>query len=222
LVRTAALLVLAVAAAGLCGQARPQAKAAPNRYMGTSNCKNCHEAKSKGAQFSKWKETKHAKAYEILGTEEAKKVGRERGIPDPQKSEVCLKCHVTGHGEAADRFDKAFNPKLGIQCESCHGPGERHFKARFAAAAEAQEEHVEIPPDEIVMHPGTESCLKCHNEESPQFKPFCFKKRFEEMQHLDPRKERTPDQVKSMKCGCAGACACKKGECGGIDARKQE
>ena len=35
------------------------------------------------------------------------------------------------------------------------------------------------------------TCLGCHNEESPQFQPFCFKRLFEKIGHLDPRRGRS-------------------------------
>ncbi len=189
-----------------------------NRYIGVDKCKKCHDAKSKGEQVVKWKETPHAKAFEILASDAAKKVGKEKGIEDPQKSDQCLKCHVTGHGEAAENFAKDFVATNGVQCESCHGPGEKHFKARMAAEDE-EEGLAKIPDDEIVKSPDFKNCQKCHNEESPTYKPFCFKARFSKILHLDPRKKRTEAELKAMQCGCEAAgkeCKCKTGECGGL------
>lgn len=48
------------------------------------------------------------------------------------------------------------------------------------------------------------TCLTCHNEESPNFKPFCFKERFGRIVHLDPRKTRTEGELKAMKCAGSG------------------
>ncbi|MBI2191663.1 MAG: cytochrome c family protein [Planctomycetes bacterium] len=195
------------------------------KFIGADKCKNCHQAKKVGDQFGKWKAMKHAKAFETLASEEAKKLAKEKGIADPQKSEKCLKCHVTAFGEPADRVAKGFNPKLGVQCESCHGPGEKHFKARLAAAGdeeegggfedEAEKAYTPLPEGEIVTHPPVQTCLGCHNEEGPSFKPFCFKKRFDEVQHWDPRKKRSEADVAAMKCQCGEKCECKKGDCGG-------
>ena len=185
------------------------------KYIGAEKCKNCHEAKSKGSQFSAWKATKHAHAFDVLATDEAKKTAKAKGIDDPQKADACLKCHVTAFGAPAASLAKGFPVNLGVQCETCHGPGEKHFKARMAAAGEedAGSEWVEVPDDEIVKSPTAKTCLACHNEESPSFKPFCFKKRSHEIQHLDPRRKRTAEELKAMQCGCA-ECTCKQGECG--------
>ncbi len=188
---------------------------AKNRYIGSKACKNCHSATSKGEQFQKWEASKHAKAFATLATEEAKKAAAERNIQDPQKSAECLQCHVTAYKEDPANLKKGFQPEAGVQCESCHGPGENHAKVRLAAAAESEQEgYVKIPEDEIVASPPVKICLECHNEKSPSFKPFCFKKRNSVILHQDPRKARTAEELKSMKeCGCGEACACKQAEC---------
>ncbi|MBI4613671.1 MAG: hypothetical protein HY720_08690 [Planctomycetes bacterium] len=180
---------------------------ADNKYIGASECKKCHSKEANGNQHAQWLETKHAKAFQNLATDEAKEQGRAKGVDDPQKSDQCLKCHTTGHGMAAELFKKGFDPALGVQCESCHGPGANHRKARLMS--EETEGRAEIPEGEIVRQPPLETCLGCHNEESPQFKPFCYKMRVKEIAHFDPRKEHAAND-----CACpADACACKQGEC---------
>lgn len=179
-----------------------------NKYVGADKCKNCHDAKAKGAQVATWKGMKHAKAFETLAGDEAKKIAKEKGIADPQKDAKCAKCHQTAYGEPAEKIDKGFKPEMGVQCESCHGPGGNHIKARMAAAGEEEEEEgelAEIPEGEIVKAPTAETCKKCHNEESPSFKAFCFKGYAEAIRHLDPRKKRSAAELEALKC---------KGDCG--------
>ena len=192
--------------------------AARNRYIGATACKNCHQSDAKGSQYEHWKKSKHANAWEVLGTAEAKKVGAEHGVDDPQKSDKCLVCHVTGHGatrrEKMRNFGKTL--KLGVQCESCHGPGEKHQKTRFKLASSGEADtdaYVEIPADELIVNPQPKSCLECHDKDkSPTFKPFCFKLRNEEILHLDPRKKRTEEELKALKCQC-DPCECEQCEC---------
>ncbi|MBI4602243.1 MAG: hypothetical protein HY721_09810 [Planctomycetes bacterium] len=209
--------------AGRGGMTAPPPKTA-NRYIGSEKCKNCHQAKKAGGQFSKWKEMKHAKAFDVLASDEGKKTAKAKGVDDPQKSPKCIKCHVTAFEVPAEQIAKGFNPKHGVQCESCHGPGEKHFKARFAAAGDEEpsedKEYEEIPDDEIVKRPPLKKCLECHNEESPNFKDFCLKKRYTDVAHLDPRKSRTEAELAAMKCGCGEKCSCKKGECGELEEKK--
>lgn len=204
------------------------ASAETNRYIGAAKCKNCHQAKESGDQYGAWQKEKHAKAYEELASDKAKAYGKERGIEEPQKSEKCLKCHVTAFGEPKEKLHRSFDPKLGVQCETCHGPGENHLKARMAAAAAADEgkadakqeaAYAKIPDDEIEKNPPMKTCLKCHNEESPGFKPFCFHKFVGEIRHLNPQKPRTKEEKAAMLvCGCGDKCACRtgceEGKCG--------
>lgn len=189
-----------------------------NRYIGAAKCKNCHQGKECGDQYATWEKQKHANAFHVLASDEAKKLGKEKGIEDPQKSDKCLECHVTAFGKPKEELHKSFDPKLGVQCESCHGPGEKHLKARMAAAATQGAEkpaYTAIPDDEVVKDPGPKHCLGCHNDRSPSFKPFCFHERIAEIRHLNPKKPRTEAEKAALTaCSCEDGCVCKKdGKC---------
>jgi hypothetical protein len=214
------------------------AQAKVNRYIGAAKCKNCHADKATGDQHGAWMKMKHAKAFETLAGDEAKKIAKEKGLADAQKAPECLKCHVTGHGKPAAELDKGFDMKLGIQCEACHGPGEKHMKARVAAAGDEEEEedldggdkqakYTKIPADEIVVDPGMKTCLACHNSESPSFKNFCFHRANAEVRHLNPAKPRTAEELqKILACGEGEKCTCKNGDdgckCGVPDPKVQK
>jgi Cytochrome c554 and c-prime len=195
--------------------AQPQQGEKVNRYIGVMKCKNCHQAKDAGDQFAHWKESKHSQAFETLGTAKAKESGKTRGVEEPQTDPKCLKCHETAYGLDKKEIMRGFNPKEGVQCETCHGPGENHMKARMIAAAQASATAggwVKIPDDEIIKNPDQKTCLQCHNEESPNFKPFCFYKFRAQIQHLDPQKPRTEAERKAiLVCGCGDKCTCKNG-----------
>ena len=70
-------------------------------YVGPNRCKICHKKQDLGDQYGIWLKTKHHKAYESLGTAEAKEKAKALGVDDPQNSEHCLICHTTAF-EAAD------------------------------------------------------------------------------------------------------------------------
>jgi len=198
----------------------------PNRYIGAGKCKSCHQAKARGNQYGVWSEMKHAQAFEILASEQARKYGAARGVADPQKSKECLSCHTTAFGKPKEHIRKGFKPELGVQCESCHGPGEKHLKARFAAAgaagadeADAKPQYVVVPEDEIVRQPKMETCLGCHNDKSPSFAPFCFHERSAKIRHLNPLRPRTAAELQAIQmCGCGTDCSCvtgcEEGKCG--------
>ena len=178
---------------GMAGVVYGQAKTA--KYVGVNKCKMCHSSAAGGNQYGKWTEEKHSKAFDNLASAKAKETGSKQGIADPQTSDKCLKCHTTAFGVSKDMLDPKFDPKLGVQCESCHGPGENHVKARMAAAASGggdvfgpgKDQGVTIPAGEINGKPDAKVCLGCHNKESPNFTGFDFDKMSKQIAHPDPR-----------------------------------
>lgn len=193
----------------------PAGPAVAGKYIGAAKCKNCHSAEKTGNQHGHWEKMLHAKAFETLAGEKAKELAKAKGIEDAQKADACLKCHVTAFGEPADNLAKGFKPEMGVQCETCHGPAETHMKARMAAAAEKDPAKVApVAAGEIDAEPGADTCLKCHNPESPSYKPFCFKEAYAKISHLNPEKKRTPEELKKLAdpygCGEAGECKCPR------------
>jgi hypothetical protein len=155
--------------------------AADHAYVGADKCKMCHNAPAKGAQYTKWTEAKHSKAFEVLGTEDAKKVASAKGIADPQKAPECLKCHVTGHGAPAAQLTEKHNPAQGVSCESCHGPGGDYQKM------DVMKDHAKSVAAGMVV-PDENTCKKCHNPESPTFKGFDYKTMAAKIAHPNPQK----------------------------------
>lgn len=159
-----------------------------NQYVGAEKCKNCHSAATKGDQYGKWMKEDHAKAFAKLAEAAALKLGKEKGSAEPQKDKACLTCHVTAYDEPAASKGKKFDPALGVQCESCHGPCGNHVKARLEGE-ESTDKPLKIPAEEVVAKPPAETCKKCHNEKSPSYKPFDYDKYVKEIDHPDPRKK---------------------------------
>ncbi len=190
------------------------ARVAENKYIGVDKCKSCHGAAESGDQHGKWLASKHAKAFETLSSEESKKLGAEKGVADVTKADECVSCHVTAFGVPDDQIKKGFDRAKGVQCETCHGPGDAHMKARFAAAAkgDAPAGPVQIPAGEIISVPTEETCKACHNEKSPSYKPFCFHEFSAQVRHLNPKKARTAIDIGKCSCPkCASGCpeSCK-------------
>lgn len=161
-------------------------EAASHKYIGVAKCKMCHINPNRT-----WAETKHAKAFESLKTDEAKKYS-----PNPTTDPTCLKCHVTGYeqpggyviptaGDAVPSGDAGAVPEAlaksmeGVQCESCHGPGEKYKDIKVMKDRALSLQNGLIMPTEEV-------CLKCHNnKEAPTFVEgkWDFKARVEEIKH---------------------------------------
>lgn len=160
---------------------------ADGKYAGSKACKKCHISKKVGSQYKKWSSTGHSKAFETLASEESLKIAKEKGIADPQKAPECLECHVTAYKVDAALLGSKFNIELGVQCESCHGPAQKHVDARNKA--KKAKDKSPVPEGEVlIVVPKKEDCTKCHNDKSPTFKEFDFDKRFKDIAHPRPKK----------------------------------
>jgi hypothetical protein len=157
------------------------AEAPAHAYVGAEKCKMCHNSPAKGAQFTKWTESKHSKAFATLAGEEAKKFAAAKGIADPQKDAQCLRCHVTGTGAPADKLTDKYKAADGVTCESCHGPGGDYWKM------DVMKDLAKATAAGLVM-PNEATCTTCHNSESPTFKGFDFAAMKEKIAHPNPAK----------------------------------
>ena len=93
-------------------------------YTGVLACAKCHDSPERGYQFSRWRLSRHARAYAVLATAAGYELAAREGVGgDPQLSVRCLRCHTTGAASSSDAFLRAVDRREGVQCESCHGPG---------------------------------------------------------------------------------------------------
>jgi YVTN family beta-propeller protein len=126
------------------------------RYVGVMGCSICHAGPEAGYQFSRWRLTGHARAFGSLATTVGYAIARAEGVEgDPQESDRCLRCHVTGGGLPEDRFLEGFDRTDGVQCESCHGAGSVHAS-----------ESIDTPQGvhETKLAEVTEqTCIPCHD-----------------------------------------------------------
>ncbi len=174
-------------AAGRTGQPGPQQDKA--QYVGAAKCKMCHKKADMGDIYGKWAATKHAKAYQALATDAAKEAAKAKGIDDPQKAPECLKCHATGAAADPKKVSKSLKQEMGVQCESCHGPGSLHIRSRMKTAKDfkGQEHPWAIPAGEMHL-PTEETCRGCHNPESPSYKEFKLDEFLPKVRHFHPNR----------------------------------
>ena len=181
----------------------PWAQAKDAEYIGVPGCTaKCHKKEDDGDQRSAWEKSKHAKAFENLGTKEAKERAQKAGVTtDPQKTEACLVCHTTGYGLDKSRFNKKFKMEQGVQCESCHGPG-GDYKKKKTMRQIVRERGPDGKGQSAtakkvgLTFPDEKSCKTCHAPETtfngktfknPSWKEdFDFKKAAEKMKHPVP------------------------------------
>jgi cytochrome c554/c'-like protein len=152
-----------------------------HNFVGAEKCKLCHNAPAKGAQFTKWSESLHSKAFATLASEEAKKIAAAKGIADPQKADECLRCHVAGHGAPAASLTEKYKAEDGVSCEGCHGPGGDYWKM------DVMKDRAKATAAGMVL-PTEKTCTGCHNAEGPTFKGFDFKTALAKVAHPNPAK----------------------------------
>jgi hypothetical protein len=134
------LLCLAVLAAPAAAQTTPAG------YVGASVCKSCH-----GDVYTAWERTKHAAALNRLS-------------PADREGGACIGCHVTG--SAQQIAQEGAKPSMpGVQCESCHGPGQAHVDSANAGGP---------TPNLLTRAPSAADCQHCHNDKGPHFKGFLY------------------------------------------------
>jgi hypothetical protein len=135
-----------------------------HKFAGHKKCKSCHRKEGIGNQYGIWLESAHAKAYESLATDKAKKWATEAGVENAQTDEKCIKCHSTAYGVPDGMVSRKFDRTSGVQCEGCHGPGKDYRKKKIMVDHDKALAKGLIPQEEAV-------CTVCHNDESPAWDP---------------------------------------------------
>ncbi len=170
-----ASLVLLLLAVGV------SAQDAPPKFLGTRGCRDCHSTASIGDQHGIWKRSAHARAFETLRGEAARKVARPLGIEDPSSDARCIKCHVTAWDAPSERKIYGLRAADGVSCESCHGPGEKYAPREVMINAEESRRQGLLMPDK-------DACIRCHNQESPTYREFDYEKAVAAIAHPVPER----------------------------------
>ncbi len=152
---------------------------AENTYIGVKKCKMCHNKAKTGKQYTVWSKAAHAKAYEILASDEAKAIAKKKEIVDPQKAAECLSCHVTAYGKS-DAVRGKLTLEEGVSCEACHGPGSAYKSMKIMKAIHAGKEKADAHG---LITPTKEVCVTCHNSKSPTFKEFNYDEAVKKIAH---------------------------------------
>jgi len=191
-VRTAVLLLVLAGAAW----------AAPKKpvYVGARACGTCHNGPGMGDQYSKWKLSKHAKAFAVLSLPESREITRISGLKgDPWKQPVCLGCHSTASTAEDWEKDDDFHAEDGLQCESCHGPGSEYM------AEDVMRNRAEAMKSGLRM-PSTDTCYGCHIEKFSHTtvlkrKPVDLEKAIKEIAHPTPKTGTKPTAIAAGRGG---------------------
>jgi cytochrome c peroxidase len=166
--------------------ALPAALLGQNKYIGVKQCAMCHRTEKQGKQLDIFQRSKHAEAYKTLTTAKANEIAKAKGLAKPAvESKECLECHTLGKTVDAALFEKSFDIKDGVQCETCHSAGSGYktipiMKDRAKSIAAGMREFKDEKAIEAF-------CVTCHNEKSPTFKEFKFKEAWDAIKHPVPQ-----------------------------------
>jgi YVTN family beta-propeller protein len=147
------------------------------RYVGNEVCGTCHVR-----EYKEWLGTKHARSWVMLGrVDKAGKVAASfKMTVQPQNSAICLQCHGTAANVPAEYRADTFHVEDGVQCERCHGPGEK-----YATEEAMMDKNKAISLGLII--PTKDVCMNCHlskpSHEFMNIKPFDFESAYSRIQH---------------------------------------
>ncbi|MEZ4467266.1 MAG: multiheme c-type cytochrome [bacterium] len=118
----------------------PPVPAGGQAFVGDAQCVDCHDE-----PMQVWKQTPHARAWQTL-VDAGKTFDAE-----------CVSCHVVGFQQPGGTVMGKTAGKEAVQCEACHGPGEKHVEMGGGEAYT----RLRVPE---------EVCTQCHNRKhSPKF-----------------------------------------------------
>jgi len=161
------------------------ASAAQPSYVGAKKCRACHLK-----QYTTWEKTTMATSFQVLKAgvkaSEKKAAGLDPAA-DYTADAKCLACHTTGYLQPGGFKSLAATPDLvGVQCESCHGPGSEYLAKDKMSLENREYKRADLVAAGLVV-PNAETCTSaCHNTKSPFFKhgeAFDFAKRKQEGTH---------------------------------------
>ena len=144
---------------------------AQSKYMGSATCasSNCHGSVSPRSgsnvlqnEYTTWyRNGAHAQAWRILSKKESKTIGNHLGIANPEKAELCLKCHATYLPNKSSRGPR-YRLADGVGCESCHGAAQKYLKPHTARDS-SHKNNVSLGMIDLVsLTKRAELCMSCH------------------------------------------------------------
>ncbi len=151
------------------------------QYLGSARCRICHLQ-----QATSWKQTKMAKAFELLKPGVAADTKRAHKL-DPAKDythdSACLPCHTTGYGKTGGFQSIEKTPELaGVGCEMCHGAGAGYVQPSRMSLQNREFKRADLVTNGFVVA-NAKTCETCHNPKSPFFKAFDFETRKDQGVH---------------------------------------
>ena len=140
------------------------------KRVGAQTCgqSTCHAASApwlnsavRQNEYHVWKSRdRHAKAYDALGTENARKIAAKLGIENPATENLCLNCHADNVG--SELRGRNFDIADGVTCETCHGGAERWLATHLSGTTFPGENYEAGMYRTANPLARAELCMSCH------------------------------------------------------------
>lgn len=124
---------------------------ASSNYVGAERCQGCHQR-----AFEVWQKSAHARAMVSLASEQ-------------KTQQRCTLCHTLSAEDQSPRF-------VGVQCESCHGPGKYYLQSYVM-------KDKELARAVGLVDVGEQTCKRCHDQTSPSLVPFNYAEAWKRIAH---------------------------------------
>jgi hypothetical protein len=157
------LLILVGVAAAPMSQARSQSVA--QGMVGAQRCGQCHSY-----AYKTWLAGPHAKAHLSLSAEQ-------------RADSRCSTCHGSAAGTEQPAKQGSEHALVGVQCESCHGPG-KYYQADYVMRDRELSRAVGL----VEQQPA--QCQLCHTAGAPSVAEFNFKALWAKIDHSKAAEER--------------------------------
>lgn len=141
------------------------------QYLGVASCTagGCHNGPHgrPGSEYATWVgRDPHADAYLALLKPRSQRMVQLLGGNKPAHDDArCLNCHVHPGYEQATHHSR-FNPRDGVGCESCHGPGQHwqreHHVPKEWRPLSLNEKHHKGMKNTKTLEGRVAVCLPCH------------------------------------------------------------
>jgi hypothetical protein len=144
---------------------------------GVVNCANslCHgsvkpikDSNVLQTEYVTWSRVdKHARAYNVLASEQSLRIARNLGIGKPSEAKLCLDCHT--HNIPKDLRGERFRLDDGVSCEACHGPSGRWLESHVQDGA-THEANLSVglyPTSDPLAR--AQLCMSCHFGNADRF-----------------------------------------------------
>jgi hypothetical protein len=171
--------LLAASAVCLADEVSPLPQHGAAVHLGVASCASatCHGAATPAPggvvghdEYTTWQtRDKHANAYNLLLTDQSRRIASRLGLKDAHTAKICVDCHADN--VPAERRGPQFQLTDGVGCEACHGGAQKWIQLHTLNDNQTSHDRNVAaglyPTDDPMAR--AELCLSCHFGDQTKF-----------------------------------------------------